>query len=88
MEHTFSKVACLPRRLAQKIIRIYQKTLSPDHGFISKFFPYGYCRFKPTCSEYGYQAIEKYGIIRGTILALWRILRCNPWNKGGKDTVR
>ena len=71
-----------------KLIKIYQKTLSFDHGVFSRFFPYGYCRFHPTCSEYGCQAIEKYGVIKGGLMAIWRILRCNPWNKGGHDPVK
>ncbi len=69
------------------LIRLYQKTLSLDHGPLSRFFPHGYCRFNPTCSQYGYEAIEKYGLLRGTIKTVWRILRCNPWNKGGNDEV-
>lgn len=71
-----------------KLIRIYQKTLSFDHGIFRFLFPHGYCRFKPTCSEYGYQAIKKYGVIKGGLMAFWRILRCNPWNKGGIDEVQ
>jgi len=76
-----------PRYFLLTLIRIYQKTLSFDHGMLSLFFPQGYCRFHPTCSEYGYKAIEKYGVIRGGLMAFWRILRCNPWNKGGHDPV-
>ena len=71
-----------------KLIRIYQKTLSFDYGVFRRLFPNGYCRFYPTCSEYGYQAIEKYGVIKGGLMALGRILRCNPWNKGGHDPVK
>ena len=78
----------LPRKIILKIIKFYQKTFSFDHGFLKIFFPDGYCRFRPTCSEYGYQAIEKYGIIKGGTMALWRIVRCNPWNKGGNDPVK
>ena len=77
----------LPRHLVLSMIKIYQKTISFDHGWFSRFFPYGYCRFHPTCSEYGYQAVKKYGVIRGGLLAVWRILRCNPWNKGGHDPL-
>jgi len=77
-----------PRYLVLAMIRVYQKTLSLDHGPLSRLFPYGYCRFHPTCSEYGYQAIEKYGIIKGGVKAMWRILRCNPWNKGGHDPLK
>lgn len=70
-----------------KLIRFYQKTLSFDHGFFKFMFPHGYCRFHPSCSEYGYRAIEKYGVIKGGFMAIWRILRCNPFNKGGNDPV-
>lgn len=75
------------KQVVLKLIRLYQKTISPDHGFFSFLHPHGHCRFKPTCSEYGYQAIEKYGIIRGGFRAMWRILRCHPWSKGGYDPV-
>jgi len=74
-----------PAYFVIKIIKLYQKTLSFDHGFFKFLFPRGYCRFYPTCSEYGIQAIEKYGIIRGVAKTVWRILRCNPFNKGGYD---
>jgi len=70
-----------------KIIKIYQKTLSFDHGMMKIFFPYGFCRFRPTCSNYAIQSIKKYGIIKGGIKTIWRLLRCNPWNKGGNDPV-
>lgn len=59
------------------------------HGYqnwVSPMLPSA-CRFQPTCSEYGYQAIAKYGIIRGGAMAVWRVLRCNPFNKGGYDPV-
>jgi putative membrane protein insertion efficiency factor len=46
------------------------------------------CRFEPTCSQYAIEAIEKHGIFKGTAMALWRILRCNPWSTGGYDPVR
>lgn len=61
------------------LIRGYQRGISP-------FLPPS-CRFFPTCSEYGYQAIEKYGIIRGGAMTVWRVLRCNPFGKGGYDPV-
>lgn len=76
------------RNLVLKLIKIYQKTLSFDHGIFRHLFPNGYCRFYPTCSEYSYQAIAKYGVIKGGLMAIWRILRCNPWNKGGHDPVK
>lgn len=61
------------------LIRIYQKTLSP-------FLPSG-CRFYPTCSRYGYGAIEKYGAVKGGWLAIKRVARCHPFNPGGYDPV-
>ncbi len=67
------------------LIKLYQKTLSPDHGLLKGLFPYGYCKFQPSCSEYGYQAIKKYGLMRGGIKSIWRICRCNPWSAGGED---
>jgi putative membrane protein insertion efficiency factor len=78
----------LPRNLICLIIKIYQKTLSFDHGPLKKLFPYGYCKYKPTCSEYSYDAIKEYGVIKGTILGTYRILRCNPCSKGGYDPVK
>ena len=67
------------------LIRLYQKTISFDHGPMKIFWPHGFCRFHPSCSEYGYQAIKKYGLVRGVPKTIWRILRCNPWSKGGMD---
>lgn len=70
------------------IIKIYQKTLSFDHGFTKFLFPYGFCRFHPTCSDYAIQAITKYGIIKGGSKAIYRIIKCNPWHKGGHDPLK
>ncbi|HCC22489.1 TPA: membrane protein insertion efficiency factor YidD [Candidatus Uhrbacteria bacterium] len=71
------------------MIRLYQLTISPDHSFLGKrFFPNGYCQYWPSCSAYGYQAVEKYGILRGLGRAVWRVTRCNPWSKGGIDEVK
>jgi putative membrane protein insertion efficiency factor len=74
------------RQIVLSAIRLYQKTLSPDHGLFSLVTPYG-CRFQPTCSEYTYQAIAKYGIIKGGWLGIKRIFRCHPWSRGGHDPV-
>lgn len=71
-----------------KIIRFYQKTISPDKGLFKHFFPNGYCKFIPHCSEYTYQAIKEKGVLKGIIKSFWRILRCNPFSKGGYDPIK
>jgi len=76
------------KRILIAIISVYQKTLSPDHGWFSYRYPGGYCKYHPDCSEYCKQAIEKKGVFRGIALGTWRVLRCNPWSKGGIDTVK
>ena len=85
MKKIFLKAQKIIRLPFLVLIRLYQKTLSPDHGLFKRLHPYGYCKYYPTCSEYGYQAIEKYGVIRGILKTTYRILRCNPWSKGGED---
>jgi hypothetical protein len=65
----------------------YQKTLSPDHGVFKHMYPNGYCQFTPTGSQYGHEAVERYGVIPGGLKAFWRVLRCNPCYKGGYDPV-
>ncbi len=70
----------LAASLALGLIGVYRH-------FVSPALPPA-CRFVPSCSEYGYEAIAKYGIIKGGRLAAWRILRCNPFSRGGYDPVR
>jgi len=84
----FKSLYQLPRRLLVGFIKIYQKTISFDHGFLKIFYPHGFCRFTPSCSEYGAQAIMKYGVLKGSLIASWRVLRCNPWSKGGYDPLK
>jgi len=67
-------------RLMVFIIRLYQKFISPVLPPV--------CRFHPTCSEYSVQAFREYGFIRGILLSIFRILKCNPLSKGGYDPVR
>ncbi len=70
----------LPRLPVLALIRLYQLTLS-------KALPQNTCRFTPTCSHYGYQAIARHGLIKGAWLATWRVLRCQPFSRGGYDPV-
>ena len=67
------------KRVFLKLIRFYQR-------HISAHTPPA-CRFQPTCSQYAYTAIERFGVLKGGWLALWRLLRCNPFCKGGYDPV-
>ncbi len=69
------------KKLALMLIRFYRKYLSPENYGIQV------CRFEPSCSRYTYQAIEKYGFLKGGFMGLYRIIRCNPFNKGGHDPV-
>lgn len=62
------------------LVRAYQAALSPIIG--------RQCRFVPTCSEYFIQAVESHGPLRGTLMGLWRVVRCGPWSRGGYDPVR
>lgn len=70
----------LPRWVLLGLIRGYQMTFS-------RAMPPNTCRFYPTCSHYGYQAVYKYGALKGGVMAVWRVLRCNPFNPGGYDPV-
>lgn len=69
------------------LIKKYQKYLSPDHGYLKFFHPHGYCRFYPTCSQYAIDSIEKYGVVKGVPRAIMRIIRCNPFSRGGYHPV-
>lgn len=73
--------------IAIKIIKLYQKTLSLDHGPLKEIYPYSGCRFRPTCSEYTLEAVRKHGALRGIWFGLRRIFKCHPFNKGGWDPL-
>jgi putative membrane protein insertion efficiency factor len=66
-------------------IDLYQKTLSPDHGWMKSKHPHGYCKYYPSCSEYTRQSLKKYGAFIGLYMGFKRILKCNPWSQGGID---
>jgi putative membrane protein insertion efficiency factor len=70
------------------LIHFYQKTEVFHKQFFKTFFMTdAICRFRPTCSVYTYQAVEKYGAFRGLLLGLRRIIRCHPWSRGGYDPL-
>lgn len=71
------------KQILIKIIEFYQRNISSFFHFLGIR-----CKFYPTCSEYTKQAIEKYGIIKGFILGMKRILKCNPFSKGGYDPLK
>ena len=77
------------KKIILKLIRFYQKT-SIFHMYFFRilFLSDRVCRFIPTCSEYTYQAVEKYGVVKGLFLGFKRIIRCHPWNKGGFDRLK
>lgn len=61
------------------VIRLYQKLISP-------LLPPS-CKYYPSCSAYAIEALEKFGLAKGSVMAIWRVLRCNPFSKGGYDPV-
>jgi uncharacterized protein len=67
------------RSVALMPIRVYQRVISP-------VLPRR-CKYYPSCSQYAVEAIKRYGVLRGLVLAVWRLLRCNPWSHGGVDLV-
>lgn len=77
------------KKIILGFIRFYQKTAF-FHGYFFRvlFLSDSSCRFIPTCSQYTYQAVEKYGVGKGLFIGLKRILRCHPWSKGGVDNLK
>ncbi len=70
------------KKLVLLLIRFYQMIFSYDYGLMGKIFPnVRSCRYIPTCSVYGYTAIDRFGVFKGGFLALKRVIRCNPWSK-------
>lgn len=65
--------------VALGLIRTYQRCVSPAFGSV--------CRYEPACSQYAYEAVERYGVIRGSVMAVRRLARCHPWHAGGYDPV-
>jgi putative membrane protein insertion efficiency factor len=75
------------KKIVLFIIKTYQRVFSLDQGIPSFFHRVRICRFHPTCSQYTYEAVAKFGVLKGLWLGIKRISRCHPWNDGGHDPV-
>ena len=74
------------RRFIILALSIYQHTISPDHSAIGRTMrPFGYCRFYPSCSDYAKRVFKETNTLSALLLTLSRVIRCNPWSKGGID---
>lgn len=80
MKRALEYAAAALRKIYLVPVRIYIRYISP-------LKPYPSCRFTPTCSRYAVEAVTEWGIVAGTLLAVWRVVRCNPFSKGGYDPV-
>lgn len=79
MNRTLWSIALLPRNACVVVLRAYRAVISPLYGEV--------CRYHPSCSRYALEAIQQYGVVRGSAMGAWRIARCNPWASGGIDDV-
>lgn len=72
-------VTLVPRNVVLVLLHAYRAVISPLYGEV--------CKYYPSCSAYGVGAVQRYGVLRGGVLTAWRIMRCNPWARGGFDYV-
>lgn len=79
VERVMRLIVRLPARLVLLLLRVYQRYVSPMRPAT--------CKYYPSCSQYAVIAIQRHGLVRGAGLAGWRLLRCNPWSRGGVDDV-
>jgi hypothetical protein len=79
MSRVLATIALLPRNACVVVLRAYRAVISPLYGNV--------CRYHPSCSRYALEAIQQYGVVRGSAMGAWRIARCNPWSAGGIDDV-
>lgn len=79
MSRILQHIWLTPRNILILLIMGYRKVISPLYGDV--------CRYYPTCSAYGLGQIQQRGVVLGSVLTLWRIVRCNPWSQGGIDKV-
>lgn len=76
----FLVLILVPRNLLIGFVLFWRKLISPLYGDV--------CRYYPSCSGYGLHSLQQHGLLKGVPLTIWRILRCNPWSKGGVDEVK
>ncbi len=88
VQEFFSFLRALPSRIAIGLITAYQRTLSPDHGPLRHLWKYGYCRHEPTCSQYAIDVLKQRGLLIGSLLAIKRILSCNPFARVSDAKLR
>lgn len=69
------------------LIKIYQKVFSPDHSWRKIYYPFGFCKFYPSCSQYALESIAKKGVLAGLVKAVGRVFRCRPGQAGGYDPI-
>lgn len=83
----FQKIKDIPKEFGKGMIKIYQKTLSTDHSFWARPDVYRACIHYPSCSQYTYDAVDKFGLVKGSVMGGFRIMRCNPYTKHRIDPV-
>ncbi len=71
--------------MTKTLFVFYRRVISPDTGLLRAWFPFGCCRFYPSCSRYAEDSIVERGLLQALPLIVWRLLRCNPWSQGGVD---
>ncbi|MFA5800507.1 MAG: membrane protein insertion efficiency factor YidD [Candidatus Peribacteraceae bacterium] len=81
-------VSNIPATASVVLIRLYQRTLSPDHGLLHSLYPYGFCRHHPTCSQYAIETLKSRSYPVAVFLSIKRLLSCHPWTKVSNERLR
>ncbi len=88
MRNLLATVLRIPASILSGAVRVYRATLSPDHGPLRHFFPHGFCRHEPTCSQYALNVLRDRNLFVAIGLTIKRILSCNPWTKPSDDRLK